>query len=70
MPKDTNNICEFDERVNLILLIMFIIVVIIITFKGCTCSHYGGNFVQSAIEPHSSMLSNDSSLVISTLDTH
>lgn len=33
---DDNKMCQFDERVNLILLVMFIVVVVVLTIKGCS----------------------------------
>ena len=64
MAQEKDHLFNFDERVNTILLIMFVVVVLVLTAKGCS-----GSFVckddQSGIS--SSVKTQKDSIIIDTV---
>lgn len=61
-------ICQFDERVNLILLIMFTLVVSVLTIREFTSSRSDESVQKDAAMINEYSMKNDSSVTVTTLD--
>ena len=65
MNKGKEHICQFDERVNIILLIMFVVVVGVLTAKGCSPSYTSHS--QSKINSEESIVNDHVAIDTSSL---